>query len=114
MTSLRLRTFAVVAILAVPLIATGWLAPASASSDCPSGSTQFKIDQRPSNGTYSDGTLEVTISNSDEDSFSWSSNIEVDSVVVKGGPVTKTNPGGTSGSATSPDNPNNDGRYGVS
>ena len=89
-------------------------APAMAAGDCPSGQTQYKIDSSPSNGTYGDGTLSVTISNVDEDSFSWSSNITVTSVMVKGGPVLKSNPGGRSGSATSPDNPNNGKRYGIS
>ncbi len=112
MSSIRLR--ALIASLGLLLLSVAWAAPAAAASDCPSGMTQFKIDEQPSDGTYSDGTLEVTISNADNDSFQWSSNITVDEVVVKGGPVTKSNPGGTSGSATSPDNPNNNQRYGIS
>lgn len=36
-------------------------------------------------GTYSDGTLEVTIDNFDGTSFDWSSNIGVDAVFVKAG-----------------------------
>jgi len=39
-----------------------------------------------SNGTHSDDTLSVTISNLTDDSFDWiSNNIGVDAVVVKGG-----------------------------
>ena len=90
------------------------MAPSLAASDCPSGQTQYKIDNAPSNGTYGDGTLSVTISNADSDSFSWSSNIEVESVMVKGGTSLKANPGGTSGSASSAQNPNSGKPYGIS
>jgi LPXTG-motif cell wall-anchored protein len=100
-----------IAALAATLLAA---VPASAASDCPSGTTQFKIDSRPSNGTYGDGTLSVTISNSDEDSFSWSSNITVDSVMVKAGTSLKENPGGRSGTASSATNPSNGKPYGIS
>ena len=88
--------------------------PAQAAGDCPSGQTQFKIDKPPSNGTYGDGTLSVTISNADSDSFSWSTNIEVESVMVKAGTSLKENPGGTSGSASSATNPSNGKPYGIS
>src|SRR5687768_13756314 len=88
--------------------------PAFAASDCPSGQTQFKIDSPPSNGTYGDGTLSVTISNADEDSFSWSSNITVDSVMVKAGTSLKKNPGGRSGTASSATNPSNGQPYEIS
>lgn len=90
------------------------MGPAFAASDCPADQTEFKINNRPANGTYGDGTLSVTISNSQEDSFSWSSNITVSSVMVKGGPGLRSNPGGRSGTASSPDNPNSGKRYGVS
>src|SRR5687768_520098 len=88
--------------------------PAFAASDCPSEQTQFKIDSRPGNGTYGDGTLSVTISNADEDSFSWSSNITVTAVMVKAGTSLKSNPGGRSGTASSAENPNNGKSYGIS
>ena len=90
------------------------MAPSFAASDCPSGQTQYKIDNRPSNGTYGDGTLSVTISNADADSFSWSANIEVESVMVKAGTSLKANPGGTSGTASSAQNPSSGKPYGIS
>jgi uncharacterized repeat protein (TIGR01451 family) len=47
--------------------------------------TQLKIDPN-ADGIYSDGTLTVTISNTQDDkTFDWSSNIGVDAVIVKGG-----------------------------
>ena len=48
----------------------------------------FKIDNidGPFNGVYSDGVLTVTITNSTNTTFSWSSSIGVDAVIVKGGP----------------------------
>ena len=47
--------------------------------------TELKIDPN-ANGTYSDGTLTVTIANTQNDkTFDWTSNIGVDAVVVKGG-----------------------------
>lgn len=39
----------------------------------------------PPNGIYSDGVLDITISNNDGTYFDWSSNIGVDAVLVKGG-----------------------------
>jgi hypothetical protein len=54
--------------------------------------TEFKLDEGDlANGTYSDGTLEVTISNfvnssgGTPGSFDWESNIGVDAVFVKAG-----------------------------
>jgi len=47
--------------------------------------TELKVDPN-GNGTFSDGTLTVTIANTtNDDTFDWSSNIGVDAVVVKGG-----------------------------
>ncbi len=47
--------------------------------------TQLKVDPN-ADGTYTDGTLTVTISNTQDDkTFDWSSNIGVDAVIVKGG-----------------------------
>jgi uncharacterized repeat protein (TIGR01451 family) len=46
---------------------------------------QLKVDPN-ADGVYSDGTLQVTISNTQDDkTFDWSSNIGVDAVIVKGG-----------------------------
>jgi len=53
--------------------------------------TQLKVDGGLGNGTFTDGTLEVTISNFQNSSsgtpgsFDWSSNIGVDAVFVKAG-----------------------------
>ena len=47
--------------------------------------TQLKVDPN-ADGVYTDGTLTVTISNTQDDkTFDWSSNIGVDAVIVKGG-----------------------------
>jgi hypothetical protein len=50
-------------------------------------SIELKIDVNGvPNGFYTDGVLEITISNSDGTYFDWASNILIDDVVVKGGP----------------------------
>lgn len=47
--------------------------------------TELKVDPN-ANGTFNDGTLTVTITNTtSDDTFDWTSNIGVDAVVVKGG-----------------------------
>ena len=49
--------------------------------------TELKVDP-PGNGTFTDGTLSVTITNftnSDPKGFDWTSNIGVDAVLVKAG-----------------------------
>ena len=47
--------------------------------------TQLKVDPN-ADGVYSDGTLTVTISNTQNDkTFDWSSNIGIDAVIAKGG-----------------------------
>jgi hypothetical protein len=55
--------------------------------DCPSGTSGFKIDDVPANGTY--GGL-VTVSNSDGTYFDWSlvdiHAVDMAAVIVKGGP----------------------------
>jgi uncharacterized repeat protein (TIGR01451 family) len=46
---------------------------------------ELKVDPN-ADGVYSDGTLQVTISNTQNDkTFDWSANIGVDAVIVKGG-----------------------------
>jgi uncharacterized repeat protein (TIGR01451 family) len=46
---------------------------------------QLKVDPN-ADGVYSDGTLQVTVSNTQDDkTFDWSSNLGVDAVIVKGG-----------------------------
>ncbi len=45
---------------------------------------ELKVDP-PGNGTKSDGTLTVTITNFDTKTFDWSSNIGIDAVFVKAG-----------------------------
>jgi hypothetical protein len=81
---------------------------------CPSGTTTYKIDSNPANGTYTSGPLTVTISGNTGTSFSWSSNIPVQSVIVKGGPASRINLGGTSGIAASALNPNSGKLYEIS
>jgi hypothetical protein len=42
---------------------------------CPAGTVEFKIDRAPTPGTYSDGTLVVTITSATPTIISWTSNI---------------------------------------
>jgi LPXTG-motif cell wall-anchored protein len=51
--------------------------------------TELKVEEPVADGTFTDGTLSVTIDVTDTDDgpvFSWTSNIGVDAVFVKGGP----------------------------
>ncbi|MGH2748086.1 MAG: hypothetical protein ACRDKB_09205 [Actinomycetota bacterium] len=81
-----------------------------------SGFEELKVEPV-SSGTFSDGTLTVTLSVSGR-SFSWSSNIGVDAVLVKGGPnanAYRYSPEATADSGlTAPINPNNNEPYGLS
>jgi hypothetical protein len=76
--------------MAIPAVASAAsVAPTTVSgnpgcSDLNSGWTELKVDRVPSNTTYSDGTLSVTISNVTNNlTFDWTSNIGVDAVIVK-------------------------------
>lgn len=69
--------------------------PESAAGACPGG-TAFKIDGLRSNGTFGP----ITISDYTNTSFTWTSTESVSAVLVKDGGGHKTNPGGTSGSAS--------------
>ncbi|MCZ6736710.1 MAG: hypothetical protein O7B77_01900 [Actinobacteria bacterium] len=46
---------------------------------------EFKKDSGPADGVFGDGTLSVTVTNSDTHQFDWSSNIGLDAVFVKAG-----------------------------
>jgi len=88
---------------------------------CPEGLTALDIDGSGfHNGTQSDGTLTVTISNFDPQTtnFDWSSNIGVDEVIVKGGPnanVYQYDPDATSDTGLhTPFNQNSGQNYGLS
>jgi hypothetical protein len=70
--------------------------PESAAGACPGG-TALKIDNLRSNGTYGP----ITVSDFTNTSFTWTSAETVSAVLVKDGGGYKTNPGGTSGSASS-------------
>jgi hypothetical protein len=62
------------------------LVPGNAS--CPAGTTELKVEPV-ADGTFSDGTLTVTIDVRDTAAgqvFDWTSNIGVDAVIAKGGP----------------------------
>lgn len=80
------------------------------------GGNELKVEPVEA-GTYSDGTLSVTLSNVDEKMFDWSSNIGVDAVFVKGGPTGNLysyDPESTGDTGlVAPDN-GNGGRYGLS
>ena len=69
--------------------------PESAEGACPGG-TALKIDNLRSNGTFGP----ITISDYTNTSFTWTSTEAVSAVLVKDGGGHKTNPGGTSGSAS--------------
>jgi hypothetical protein len=100
----RVRAIGGVGILALALLAaTAGVAQAASVTPAPIDSgnptcgdidsswTQLKVDGSLGNGTFSDGTLTVTISNfqnsnsGNPGSFDWSSNIGVDAVFVKAG-----------------------------
>lgn len=70
--------------------------PESTAGACPGG-TAMKIDNLRSNGTFGP----VTISDFTNTSFTWTSTQAVSAVLVKDGGGYKTNPGGSSGSASS-------------
>src|SRR3990172_8763304 len=85
----------------------------------------FKIDEQDINdGSYGDGTLQVSIdvhtSGGEETSFDWTSNIGVDAVFVKGGPngnLYRYDPPSEStgdDGLTPPINPNTGKPYGIS
>ena len=82
-----------------------------------SGARELKL-QNPSSGTYSDGTLSVTLTRTGEGTFTWSSNIDLGAVISKGGETSNIYrlPGSNdlSGSATTPRNPSNNQFYGLS
>jgi hypothetical protein len=69
--------------------------PESAAGLCPGG-TALKIDGLRSNGTFGP----ITISDYTNTSFTWTSTEAVSAVLVKDGGGHKTNPGGSSGSAS--------------
>jgi hypothetical protein len=56
----------------------------SGNATCPAGTTELKVEPVES-GTFTDGTLTVTLVVTG-DTFSFTSNIGVDVVIVKGGP----------------------------
>jgi hypothetical protein len=58
------------------------------NASCPAGTTELKVEPV-ADGTFSDGTLTVTIDvrdTADGQVFDWTSNIGVDVVIAKGGP----------------------------
>jgi hypothetical protein len=99
----RLRAIGGISVLSIAML-LGMAGAASAASVTPTpinsgnptcgdfnpGWTELKVDS-PGNGTFTDGTLTVTISNFQNPSsgtpgsFDWSSNIGVDAVLVKAG-----------------------------
>ena len=100
----RLRAIGGVGVLTVTMLAgtAGAVSAASVTptpvndgnptcSDFNAAWTELKVDGGLGNGTFTDGTLEVTISNFQNSnsgtpgSFDWSSNIGVDAVFVKAG-----------------------------
>jgi hypothetical protein len=89
-------------------------------SDLSPGTTELKVEPV-ADGTFSDGTLTVTIdvrNTADGQVFDWTSNIGVDSVFVKGGPggnLYVYDPESTGDTGLhAPVNPNNDKFFGLS
>jgi LPXTG-motif cell wall-anchored protein len=87
---------------------------------CPEGLTELKVEPV-ADGTFTDGTLSVTIDVRDTAEgqvFDWTSNIGVDVVIVKGGPnsnVYTYDPESTGDTGLhAPVNPNNDKFFGLS
>ena len=105
---------AVVCALGLALSPTALAETREGNVKCSSDQSSFTINGNPGNGTFSDGTVSITITNSDSDSFNWSATRSLDSVLVKGGNFTEVNPGGTSGFATSAFNQNSGQNYGIS
>ncbi|HEU4319208.1 MAG TPA: hypothetical protein VFS66_03925 [Acidimicrobiia bacterium] len=84
---------------------------------CPDGYEEYKIDQKPSNGTYGNFTILNFVNGASGETFDWSSTVPVFQVIVKGGPTANVYnyDGATSGTGLhSPTNPNNGKYYGVS
>jgi hypothetical protein len=86
-----LAAFGLVAALALPAAASH-VVPTPVNEGNPTCSsfdsswTEFKIEGNDlANGTYSDGTLEITLSNFANNQFDWESNLGVDAVFVKAG-----------------------------
>lgn len=82
---------------------------------CPSGSSEaFTVNGAISNGSYTDGTVTVTVTNATSTSFNWTSSQSLHAVLVKAGSTTEVNAGGTSGTAQSPFNPSSGQLYDIS
>jgi hypothetical protein len=88
----------------------------SGNPSCPAGTTELKVEPV-SDGTFTDGTLTVTLDVSGS-FFDWTSNIGVDQVIVKGGPRANvyTYPLESTGDTglSAPINPANGQPYGLS
>lgn len=83
------------------------------------GSIEHKLDFNPGDGEYTDGTITVTVSGGTESGLDWASDIDMDAVIMKGGPVANVYlyPGDADladTELTTPINPNNDKPYGTS
>lgn len=83
------------------------------------GSIEYKLDFAPDDGEYTDGTIKVTIGNWGDSVVSWTSDLDVDAVIMKGGPAANVYvyPGDSDlgdDLLVTPTNPNNDEAYGIS
>ena len=86
--------------------------------NCADGLEEYKIDQKPSNGTYGNFTISNFTNGANGETFDWSSTVLVTQVIVKGGPTAELydyDPPASSGTGLhSSVNPNNGKYYGVS
>jgi hypothetical protein len=87
-TSLTVAFTVALAVAATALAAHVNPTTVAGNPACPPGTTELKV-QPVADGTFSDGTLTVTIDVRDTAAgqvFDWTSNIGVDQVIAKGGP----------------------------
>ena len=79
------------AVLSIPGVAAAAMTTVDGNSKCadiaPAGSTwtERKLDFDPDSTTYPFDTFNVTIDKSDETTLSWTSTIDIDAVILKGG-----------------------------
>lgn len=111
--SSRIARATLVAMLGLSLVSgsSSALAKPGGVTQCSSG-TALKIEHL-SVGSFPPVT--VTSVSGDKTSFTWTSEVNVIEVLVKGGPdEAKSNPGGTSGTASTATNPNSGKLYEIS
>lgn len=123
LSSTRLRAVMTAGAAATALCALPATAGAETVADNPGcsdlnpGWTELKVEPV-REGTFSDGTLTVTISDIHDSTFDWTASQGIDAVIVKGGPpsnIYRYDPEATSGNdLAAPGNGSSEGLYGLS